>query len=436
MAPERVTLRKKGTIDTITLSKERYDTLLAASRHLLEERSGYLHARDRFELEEFIRGQVVNGIPDVQRCEKRAAQFAEAGIGPIFLPEFERTTLIGERFPVMDYIILHGAGTFSEKMKDRAIRRIQLAYVVGDREANKIYKSSGGGLLSPPATPQDTILFAQRAFDDGAINIHFLRYHKYRLAETTAIDDSVSLYSEQFPRVLSHLRDALGQFIPEKTSYPQVFDPSDDLAFLGYAPAWVLDFSPTDRHKIAEEYTHRLSKKALPRSTKVMRRMQYLFPDTCSFSKEDLVHSHVCAAAEAALDRGSFSDVPRLAYLDPQYQKYRAKAITLVDTHLDTMLQPDPSIIMEPLFHPLASRLKIPVDTLRVEEVTDFVHKRRLEFLQGLTDPQFTQQVTSQYQVMGLAVRHTTPLPSATALRDYVLDRARRCGVMGGDGLR
>src|SRR3989338_8236202 len=161
-----------------------YITYRASFTSVLEKYNGYLYAGDRVALHKFLYEDVHPGKVDLPYLISRAENFKLARIPPIFIEDFESISKDGSVFPILDEIILHGSGNREKRIAGSIWMKTK---ITGKNEVEYV--------RIPRCHPEDVILYAERAYDSGDINLQFIRDLEFKIRNRdTASDERILEY--------------------------------------------------------------------------------------------------------------------------------------------------------------------------------------------------------------------------------------------------
>lgn len=357
------------------------------AQSVLDVYGGYLYPSNRQAIKAAAQGLRYISDRTLESCIKRAEGFIAKKIPPIFQEEFESESEDGSIFPVVDEIILLGSGTenFRKKIMKTA----------------RWYRKKRVDFQFPRSYPEDVLLFAKHAFDDGQINPHFVRDLEFRMRNhNRTLEKNVAKYKQGKLIVLQVLRKALSQFIPSRTEYPKQFTEGMDLKFLNESFVWCVDYSPQDREKIFYAYVKAISEGALPKKEKTMNRMRALFPHLEGLSIEDIQDRDIRRRYAEAIESGKYSRVPSVIFVDPQYEELKREVIVKIFEML-RQHRDDPAIVEMKIGTQLARHLGLDPVFIHLPGIVGAINGYRLEQLKGMSDEKFLELFPHQLAANG-----------------------------------
>ena len=292
-------------------------------------------------------------------------------------------------------------------------------------------RGSTSGLRSlrvPKADAQDVRKFAERAYDDGKINIHFLRDLVHRVREN-ASDERAPQYESMQSAIVGYLGRELKTMIPAKTTYEEKYTPGMDLGFLYNKGMWHLKYSPEDREAIARAFTEGICARTMTRNAKTIARMKSIFPQIVE-GVEDLQSQDIRRQYGASAANESFAGVDPIIFYDAQYNDLADDMLRRIEARIEGVIRENKVAILEPL-NPegLGKTLSLPSYLLSTAPITDRVHRKRLEVVQGMNDEEFIARFP-QHVLAPFAHRKSESVDSADSLHGYMHERYRQLSTM------
>ncbi|MBW2968185.1 hypothetical protein KY362_06895 [Candidatus Woesearchaeota archaeon] len=282
---------------------------------ILRDMHGYIRTHDRERLAKALKSGVFPTIQEMGYIRARAERRKDAGLPPLWNPEFEGygtielTVKVNEfdtkqevfhKFPTIDFVLTYGAGTY---MRSRMKRGQDL------RDGVK------RGI--EPAATADIEKFCTNALPpDGLLDKDIEFWTRYEFGKDLESPENLDAIVENTVRALDFLRTELADYPREERE--EVKYDGGDIGFVK-EPLWYLRFSETDRLKVVSMYKALLMQhdtRFVPNTTgnrMHYERMKFLFPDEFRDFEYVSEVEQQREAARAAEDRKRYAHIQLMA---------------------------------------------------------------------------------------------------------------------------
>lgn len=398
--------------------------------HALENFAGYLTAIDRQSLELLVSENFYSDIltkPD--RALQRARQFISAGVPPIFEKQFEGIDGVGRSYPILDEIILKGAGTYYKRISSIAgVKRLKNKAWAKNRMTDR-------RMYQPHCYASDVVLFYQRAFENGQLVPQFISDMIFQLKSKKIRSENLEEHNSNLMRGIKHLESSLRQFAPERREYAMKYEDGTNLNFLHKKHSWYLDYSPEDRIRIAEAYRKKaiLTRQIMTSAT--YKRMKALFPGVFEGIEENLeqvrqelrISEFRRTYLSSTIEQKTLPTVIPEIIDDPTLEDLKRDYLVKVDKYFEMLTMENPKTLLMPMNRVLYSKLGMPQKVAYSPEVADLLHKHRLHIFEKMSDSEFMGRFPRICYVANFGTSKVDKdLPHASAVHNYVSARYRQ----------
>lgn len=388
-----VVVDQKGKVSYKYMKLENVKRLRDLGYDLLINYPEYLNAENRENLQNFVFGRYYFNDSNPDHLYPLVQSIVTRNIPGLYPERFDTKTDKGEYFSATDYTLLNGAS--ADKLQN---------FMANRRTKVRQRGFAGKGSFRIPNADHKTILeFANRVFDDGKLNMHFIRSLQFKAYwDTRAKKENQIPYQDFYPPLISFLHNRLEGHIPRQTSYLNNFSGSqeekDDLVkkLASTKTVWQPDYSPADRLEIAKRYFELYQERLIPRRKEQFERMKYVFSELGK-NHENILRSDILNAYFEAINADQLGKIPVAILIDPQYEEQSREYMALLEAYFDREVAKDPQAILLPVANDqeFVSRFEIPKTILGLPNVMDLVNKKRLPVIQRMNDEDFASIFSS-----------------------------------------
>ncbi len=400
---------------TRSIPKSVFDAHKAFAERMLNENSGYLHARERVECKAVVAEEGFFELVNPEKTERRIGRIKQAGVPPIFQEELEGRTKAGP-FPTVDFLLQFVSGNF---------RKRQIAQHIHARYAGR--KVSTGII---PATVEDILAFRMMAFDGDRLSpLIYREINEYVKTKFRLSEDQVETIPRSDVLVLKYLEVALGGVKPRERSF-ETYSEGAPLTF-AEETMWHTSYKPEDRERIINDYLTRLRNKVadIVRNKKLLGIMKVLFPD--AFPEEvDLERLDLERRMTEHRAQGVYNNMPQIVLADPRFgTKYIDELKAHIAARCQEALDSEESLSLFDNVNEIAERFRIPVTLFYLPEFRDVLTSIRLQLLRDTDDDTFATRFRPQ-QIVSLGHRQAGEYSLVDKqFRTEILQRAERLKI-------
>lgn len=405
--------------------------MVAVAWQIGERYKGYLSATHLDLLRRIRKRQEILSINTLKKFVERAEDLRQSGIPPIFDKEFYpsskmvRTIVLAggdigveikTRFPLVDFIIEFGAGTYFARLRKQMASR----WHQGLRDHR---------FVVPPALKDEVLAFRESAFLDArTIDPVFVRevqcYIKSHFHFKS--DESEEAARARDQKLLPFLEEKLSSMRFQKKEW-KVWD--GDVTIVGHW-GWYKDFCPKDRITIVRAFLASLPGHPDRKQRRALDRVTALFPELCGTVAEDLrrkARAEFLAGAGAAVAQaraeGNFRSIPPAVYVEAELWARHGAAIKAAfrEACRELAKRDEPA-----LFGNVYEKLDIEIQAKLacLYELKEIVDTVRLEVVKVMSDELFVELFGGRGGRRScIGNSKSVESSAAGALRKYVNDR-------------
>ena len=386
------------------VSESEFNRLRSDCYRILNTFRGYIFAHNLDRIHRYLRGKENIDEKLLGMIARRAEAFQEAGIPPIFDPDFlvpnqfehaslgsdgQETLLKENLFPTVDFIIQYATGAYQRK---KAAITIKSKEKIGKRPSTKI--------AIQPATLRDVQDFRKCAFTpEGKINSLLIKETLQYARDNFEYQSEGSRANlEQFNGlVFLNLEEMLRDVSTDPTSFA---DWSGDLTVVK-EDRWYLNYTPEKALEIAQAFFNSLQRKPTGEERKSFLRMAALFPELAlpranELGIKEIADPSVLASKviEAATQKQDYSKIPQEYLIEEPYCSQLAPILqSFMRGKLTELIQEDPTCVFVNVGE-LPSLIKIPRGLGAAPGFKEIFDEVRIEAVSLLTDEEFKRLFT------------------------------------------